>query len=207
MVLIIGKYNKSVILTYVGVACAVLGMVLAMDGGILWAMICLIIAGICDLFDGVVARKCKRDEEEKEFGVQIDSLADMISFIAFPCVLGVQLMRDISYAVIPVLIFYTLCGIIRLAWFNMHTNSEGSMTHYDGLPVTYVALILPIYYLFESFVPQALFGWLTAVLYCIIAVCFILKIKIKKPRGIWYAIFGVLAIIVTAVLVAKGMAL
>lgn len=203
----IGKYNKSVILTYFGVACAVFGMVLAMDGAALWSMICLIISGICDLFDGVVARKCKRDAEEKEFGVQIDSLADMISFIAFPCVLGVQLMRSISYALIPILIFYTLCGIIRLAWFNMHANSEGSMTHYDGLPVTYVALILPIYYLFECLVPQIIFGWVTALVYSIIAVCFILKIKIKKPRGIWYAIFGVLAIIVIAVLVAKGMAL
>ena len=203
----IGKYNKSVILTYVGVACAVFGMALAMDGKILWAMICLIISGICDLFDGVVARKCKRDEEEKEFGVQIDSLADMISFIAFPCVLGVQLMKATSYGLIIVLIFYNLCGIIRLAWFNMHANSEGSMTHYDGLPVTYVALIVPIYYLFESFIPQAVFGWLTAVLYCIIAVCFILKIKVKKPRGIWYGIFGLLAIVVIAILVKKGIAL
>lgn len=200
----IGKYNKSVILTYIGVACATFGMVLAMDGAVVWAMICLIISGICDLFDGVIARKCKRNEEEKEFGVQIDSLADMISFIAFPCVLGMQLMKNISYALIPILVFYTLCGIIRLAWFNMHTNSEGNMTHYDGLPVTYVALILSIYYLFEGLLPQNVYGWLTAVVYCVIAVCFILKIKIRKPRGVWYIIFGVLAIVVTVGLIIKG---
>ena len=198
--MLIGKYNKSVLLTYAGVACAVTGMMLAMKDRIQIAMVCLIISGICDLFDGVIARKCKRDAEEKEFGVQIDSLADMISFIAFPCVLGLKLLAGKEALMLPVLIVYTLCGIIRLAWFNMHTNTEGSMTHYDGLPVTYVALILPLYYLLQDRILPEPSAPLTATAYLLIALCFVLKIKIPKPRGIWYAIFAILAIAVSLLL-------
>ena len=72
----IGKYNKSVILTYIGVAFAFSGMAFALYERLPAAMLCLIAAGICDLFDGAAARRCKRDETAKEFGVQIDSLAD-----------------------------------------------------------------------------------------------------------------------------------
>ncbi len=77
----IGKYNISVILTYIGVAFAFSGIAAAFGEKFAAAMIFLAAAGICDLFDGVIARKCKRDEAEKEFGVQIDSLADVIGFL------------------------------------------------------------------------------------------------------------------------------
>ena len=176
--MLIGKYNKSVLLTYIGVISAIVGMNLAINKQLAEAFVCLVIAGVCDLFDGVVARRCKRTAEEKEFGVQIDSLADMVSFIALPCVLGIELMKELSNLVILVLAVYSLCGIIRLAWFNMHTNTEGNRTHYDGLPVTYVALILPIYYLVGAFLPNEIYGWLTAVVYFVIALCYILKVKI-----------------------------
>ena len=89
--LFLGCYNKSVILTYLGVSISLLGMINIEHRGI--SVICLVTAGICDLFDGVVARKSKRTDTERAFGVQIDSLADMISFIAFPRIK----IRDISW--------------------------------------------------------------------------------------------------------------
>ena len=60
----IGKYNKSVILTYIGIAAAVLGIYFSFVKNIRYTLLCLIICGVCDLFDGAVARKCKRTEEE-----------------------------------------------------------------------------------------------------------------------------------------------
>ena len=87
----LGYYNKSVILTYAGAAAAVAGMGLACSGKIKAAVLCLIFCGVADLFDGMIARRCKRTDEEKEFGIQIDSLTDMASFALFPPV--------ISYAV------------------------------------------------------------------------------------------------------------
>ena len=65
----LGYYNKSVILTYIGAAAAVLGMALALSGKMKYAVLCLIVCGVADLFDGMIARRCKRTEEEKEFGI------------------------------------------------------------------------------------------------------------------------------------------
>ncbi len=198
----IGKYNKSVILTYAGVCISIAGINLSLRGNIPAAVICLVFAGICDLFDGVIARRCKRDEEEKQFGVQIDSLADMISFSAFPAVI----MISMDSGMIPTIIsmFYVLCGIIRLAWFNMKTASaEGTGKYYIGLPVTYSALIFPVLWLLNGIIPDAVFAIVFMAAYVITAVMFILNVKIPKPRGIWYAVFGILAVTVTAVTIFK----
>lgn len=197
----VGKYNKSVILTYIGVACSLVGMSFVMSGSLTASMICLIVAGICDLFDGMVARKCKRDEQEKEFGVQIDSLADVISFLAFPAVIGLFLMPSYLW---PVLVLYVLCGIIRLAWFNLSAIKENTNGYYEGLPVTYTALILPLFYLMVGLLPNGWQGAVTAVLYGLIAFLFIFKIRIKKPGGVWYGIFAVLAIVVITLLAIRG---
>ena len=40
------------------------------------------------MFDGVVARKCKRTEDEKRFGVELDSLVDVVNFVVLPIVIA-----------------------------------------------------------------------------------------------------------------------
>ena len=74
----IGYYNYSVILTYIGLASAVYGMVQAMSYNPRVAILCLMVCGLCDAFDGAIARTCKRTEDEKSFGMQIDSLCDLL---------------------------------------------------------------------------------------------------------------------------------
>ena len=54
----IGKYNKSLIITYLGVAFAIIGMFFALSNNLQYAMVCMVIAGVCDMFDGKVARLC-----------------------------------------------------------------------------------------------------------------------------------------------------
>lgn len=202
----IGKYNKSVILTYIGVMLSFAGTAFTLNNRLAAAMICLILSGICDLFDGVIARKCKRSDLEKEFGVQIDSLADVVNFLTLPAVLGLRLMSGIGMVKYPIIITYILCGIIRLAWFNTSAATEETRTHYDGLPVTYSALILPILWTILRFTNSS--GELTtaviwALSYFITAVMFILNVKISKPRGVWYGIFGILAVVVISLIVFK----
>ena len=55
----IGFYNYTVILTYMGLASAVVGMVTALKGNLLVAVVCLMVSGACDMFDGKVARTKK----------------------------------------------------------------------------------------------------------------------------------------------------
>lgn len=197
----IGKYNRSVILTYVGVAASFAGIAFTVESGVALAMTALVIAGICDLFDGVIARRCRRDKSETEFGVQIDSLADVVGFLALPAVLGLRLMDGVGIAKYPVILGYILCGVIRLAWFNTSAAAEGTRTHYDGLPVTYAALIIPVMYAVLGFFPEFNAAIIWAAAYLTVAVLFILNVKIAKPRGVWYIIFGALAIgVITLIL-------
>ena len=70
----IAKWNKSVILSYVGLVFAIVGMYICVTtGNILHALSCLIVSGVCDLFDGKIARMCKRTKDEIKFGIQLDS--------------------------------------------------------------------------------------------------------------------------------------
>ncbi|HPF30129.1 MAG TPA: CDP-alcohol phosphatidyltransferase family protein [Lachnospiraceae bacterium] len=190
----IGEFNRSVLLTYLGACCSVIGMGLCMLGSLKYAVVCMIVAGICDLFDGVIARKCKRGEAAQQFGIQIDSLTDMISFVAFPVVMGMRMMQTLGWGAWIVLSLYTLAGIIRLAWYNVHTASEQSVHYFAGLPVTYIALILPVCYLFWGYMSEPAFGVMTGGVFLVVALLFVLKVKICKPRGIWYAVFGLLAV-------------
>ena len=78
----IGFYNYSVIVTYLGVALSVTGMALACSGRYEFAILCLALAGACDTFDGKIARAMKNRTREMEiFGVQIDSLCDMVCML------------------------------------------------------------------------------------------------------------------------------
>ena len=57
----IGKWNKSVILSYIGLSFSVLGMFLIFNGyASKYIFCCFIAAGVCDMFDGAIARRCKR---------------------------------------------------------------------------------------------------------------------------------------------------
>ena len=191
---IVGMWNPSVILTYVGMAFAVLGMGFAFLGeDVAHPMICLIIAGVCDLFDGAVARRCKRTEEEKAFGIELDSLVDVLSFIALPITIFLA-MGFTGTVHLLLYVLYALAGIARLGYFNLKTaDAEGPVPYYLGLPVTYAALIFPVAYLLNGLLGDGFVIFYSLVILAV-TVLEVLMIKIKKPRGIAYAIFALLAV-------------
>ena len=115
----IGFYDYTVILTYISFASSISGIFLATRGHFNWAIFCLAFSGLCDMFDGKIARtKKNRTEDEKRFGIQIDSLCDVVCFGVFPIVLCYELGMTHFYS-IPILIFYGLAGVIRLGYFNV----------------------------------------------------------------------------------------
>lgn len=186
----IGFYNYTVILTYISLASAVSGIFFAcgMFGGSprpASAIVCLMLSGLCDMFDGKIARtKKNRTEDEKKFGIQIDSLCDVICFGVLPSVIGYSVGLN-GIIDLPILILFPLCAVIRLAYFNVAEESRQKKTDdvrkvYEGLPVTSVALILPLLYSFHKdigkYFPQV-YG--TAML--LIALAFITRFKVKKP--------------------------
>src|SRR5699024_6932737 len=125
------------------------GMLFTVNGHFRIALVCLAFSGLCDMFDGKVARAKKdRTEEEKRFGIQIDSLGDVVSFGIFPA-LWSYCMGMKSALGIGILILYTTGGVIRLGYFNVmeekrQQKTKEARTSYSGLPITSIAIILPL---------------------------------------------------------------
>ena len=158
------KFNKSVIITYLGVIFGIIAMYFAFSKMafadvpyLRYSLIFLVLAGICDMFDGKVARMCKRSKQEKEFGIQIDSLADTINFLCLPVVIMISLGM---YNIVHVLVYmvFILCGISRLAHFNTIADLNKPVKFYSGLPVTSTAIIYPVLGLFHGVVENNVFN-------------------------------------------------
>lgn len=204
----IGVYNYSVILTYLGVGISIFGMTQALTGNYDIAILCLALAGACDTFDGKVARSMKnRTREQIIFGIQIDSLCDAICFGVTPAVIAYSMGMNNAFG-IAVEIVFVLCGVIRLAWFNVleeleHLEPDTKKPHkcYHGLPITSIAIIFPILYMFRPLISDQLF--LTALPFAMLAIAFlyILDFKIKKPSNAMVAFILVfMAIVVLKIL-------
>lgn len=98
----------------------------------------LIIAVIFDVLDG---RMAKMLGMQRDFGKQMDSLADIISFGVAPAVFGLQMINDTKLNYL-ILVFFVVCGIIRLARYNILAPQP----HFIGLPITSSGYIIPIFY-------------------------------------------------------------
>lgn len=192
----IAKWNKSVILSYVGLVFAIIGMYICVTtGNILHALSCLIVSGVCDLFDGKVARMCKRTKDEVKFGIQLDSLVDTASFVVFPIIILLTIGLTDWYQ-LPVLALFAICGIARLGHFNcLVEDSDKPVDYYTGLPVTAIAMVLPLLYLLSYIIPSNIYPIVLTILIGVNALLNILTIKVKKPRGIAYPIFAIAAIV------------
>lgn len=178
----IGFYNYTVYLTYAGLASAVLGMMAAVEGNYKNAVLCLLICGLCDMFDGTIARTCKkRCDAAKWFGMNIDSLCDLVCFGVFPAFLGYCLC-PVNIATMLGMVFYVLAAVIRLAYFNVQeiTSSGAKREYYLGLPVTSSALIMPMTALITT-LNRTQFAYLYPIVLAVVGFLFILKFKLKKP--------------------------
>ncbi len=197
--MIIGKWNKSVILSYIGLIFSVCGMYLCLRSRTNLSEVCMIIAGICDLFDGTVARMCKRTSEEKQFGIELDSLIDVFNFIAFPIVFCYCIGINRWYK-LPILVIYAITGIARLAYFNIIVENDNKpVPYYHGLPVTYAALIFPLVYLLSFIRIRRLFNIILPIIILLTSILFITNIKVPKPK-IKASIFLVLLAILISII-------
>ena len=198
--------KKSVLLTFLGVIFAVISMYFAFIkmafcevSYIRYSLIFLMLSGICDMFDGKVASMCKRTDEEKEFGIQIDSLADTVNFVALPVVIMLSLGMT---SLIDVIIYalFIICGISRLGYFNVNAKLDSPVKFYNGLPVTSTAIIYPVLGLFHGHIPEDIFSLIYLIATLLTAVLFVTRIKIPKFKGIAYIIIPILALVLAVLL-------
>ncbi len=182
----IGFYDYTVVLTYLGLLSSVFGMTRAIHGDYKIAIICLAISGFCDCFDGRVARtKRNRTKDQKNFGIQLDSLSDVVCFGALPALICYLLgMR--SFFGVTILFAYVIAAVIRLAYFNVlegkrQETEEGGGKIYHGLPVTSISVILPVTFLLKFILPELYFLIVLHVVMLAIAILFVVDFKFRKP--------------------------
>ncbi len=224
----IGYYNYSQYLTYLSAFSAGLGILVSLNGtghpymGVFFLMFC----GLCDAFDGKVARlKKDRTEMENKFGIQVDSLSDIIAFGVLPACIGDAMIRvspkineiprfrknekftfPVVLIMFAVLILYILASLIRLAYFNVMEEERqkvetGVRKTYTGLPVTSSAIIFPTVLLIQ-FICDMDFTIPYFVVMFIMAFLFVSKIKVPKPglRGILvFVLIGLIEFIALAI--------
>ena len=197
----LGFYDYTVVLTYISLGISVFGITMALEGNFKMAIFCLALSGLCDMFDGKIARtKKNRTEDEKNFGIQIDSLCDVVCFGVFPVMicycLGVNTPAGVAS-----LIFYSIASVIRLAYFNVteaKRQTEENRKYYQGLPITSMAIILPFLYLMRRYY-MIHFLIVIHIAVIIVGLLFILNIKVKKPQNP----VRILLVVVVALALAK----
>ncbi|KFE98299.1 CDP-alcohol phosphatidyltransferase family protein [Chryseobacterium luteum] len=148
------KNNLANLLTLANLFAGCVGAIHLISGDYQTTAICLILSSVFDFFDGFVARAVKSNSN---LGLQLDSLADMVSFGLIPGltmykalepfgneILGLQLPFDVSYFGLLVTVF----SCLRLAIFNL---DEEQRYYFKGLNTpTNTVLLFGLYYAFRE---------------------------------------------------------
>ncbi len=100
-------------------------------------------AALFDFLDGKIARK---EGKQNAFGRELDSLADVVSFVVAPTVV-IMLSKQPDVALTAVSALYVCLGLLRLAWWNLQVDKK----HYNGLPTPLAALLVLVV---NAFQPQ-----------------------------------------------------
>ena len=125
-----GYLSPANAVTSVNLVAGFAGLILAARGEFAWTAGCVGAAAVLDVVDGLLAR---RSRDESEFGANLDSLADLLSFGAAPALaLYLSLLDEMPVAGIGACLAFLLCGAWRLARYPLVSNSRW---HFVGLPI------------------------------------------------------------------------
>lgn len=208
----IGFYDYTVVLTYISFVSAVAGIFSASAMQLRWAIFFLAFSGLCDMFDGKIARtKKNRTEDEKAFGIQIDSLCDIVCFGVLPITICYKIGMDHIYSM-AILALYGLAGLIRLGYFNVmeakrQAEEGGARKYYQGLPITSMAIALPILFVASPLFPShAAFVAVLHVMVALVGFLFIFDFKLRKPsvKQVFLIVLAVAAAVAVIVFAWRG---
>lgn len=148
-----------------------LALVLTMEGKYKLAAGLIILSALMDSMDGKVARKLS---VSSDFGKELDSLSDLVSFGVAPAILTYSaLLQDkLGYWGLVLAAIFALCGAIRLARFNVLHISE----YFVGVPITFAGGFMALILLFKGMVPWYIY----AICLTILALLMVSTFKVPK---------------------------
>ena len=176
------RYNIANLITFGNIAVGLIAIHFIVHGDFFTAIILAWIAGALDIADGKVARKYNLSTE---FGIQVDSFADFISFVIMPSFLLYYAITENSSGMTQIIlglvfIFYIISGLRRLIEFNIGMEAGESAKYFVGVPTPLGAILLWILYLIHTYgiISNA---YMIGVLVLVIAWSLNSKLKIKHP--------------------------
>jgi CDP-diacylglycerol--serine O-phosphatidyltransferase len=176
------RFNLANLITFGNIACGVAAMYLIQQNNFFVAIILAWIAGALDIADGKVARKYNLSTE---FGIQVDSFADFLSFVVMPSFLLYYAITEQSSGTVQlilgiVFIFYIISGLRRLIEFNIGMEVGEAAKYFVGVPTPLGAILLWILYLLFTYgiIPNP---YIIGVLVLVIAWSLNSKLKIRHP--------------------------
>ena len=174
-------YNLANLITFGNIACGVLALYFIGRGNFFTAIVLAWIAGALDIADGKVAR---RFGLSTEFGVQLDSFADFLSFVIMPSFLlfyALQKSSTLQEVVLgAVFIYYIISGLRRLVAFNLKVDAGSVEKFFEGVPTPLGAILLWVLYLLYSYGVIAS-AWAIGLLVLVIAWSLNSSLRIPHP--------------------------
>jgi len=147
-------FNLANLFTFVNITAGLMATYFITQNNFILAIVLAWIGGAFDIFDGKIARKYKLSNE---FGVQLDSFADFLSFVLVP----VFLIFQASYAtsldgtlliVASIIsIYYVISGLRRLIHFNINADAGEVDKYFTGVPTPLGAILLWLVYLLNAY--------------------------------------------------------
>jgi CDP-diacylglycerol--serine O-phosphatidyltransferase len=129
-----------------------LGLTWAIQGDFVSCALCILASCVFDGLDGKVARLTN---STSEFGVQLDSLADLVAFGVVPAVMAyLWVLEGFGRLGLIAAFLFMACGALRLARFNVQTATTPKK-HFVGLPIPAAACTLATLVLFTVYLPES----------------------------------------------------
>ena len=175
-------FNMANMFTFVNITAGLMATYFITQNNFFIAIILAWIGGAFDIFDGKIARKYKLSNE---FGVQLDSFADFLSFVLVPVFLIFQAVYAGSLSGITLIfasiisIYYVISGLRRLIHFNIHADAGEVDKYFTGVPTPLGAILLWLVYLANAY--EFLPAVVVIVLMAIIGWTLNSKIKVRHP--------------------------
>ena len=175
-------FNLANLFTFVNITAGLMATYFITQNNFFVAIILAWIGGAFDIFDGKIARKYKLSNE---FGIQLDSFADFLSFVLVPVFLIFQAVYFTSFNGVSLLIvgaisiYYVISGLRRLIHFNLNADAGEVEKYFTGVPTPLGAILLWLTYLANIYNILPASG--VAVLMVVIGWSLNSKIKVKHP--------------------------
>jgi CDP-diacylglycerol--serine O-phosphatidyltransferase len=178
------KFHQSQLLTNFSLLVACYGIITA--GQERTALVCLLICGLADLFDGPLARLSQRSKLIQNQGVELDSLTDVVAFAILPLAIF-QSLGLTSWYLTLAQFFLVLAAVTRLSVFNLtvftgENKTLAPQSFYHGLPVTTMAIFVPLLYLSRRFFTAEVFPIFALMIIVVLALAMVWHFKVPKPR-------------------------